>query len=114
MATHHLAGVPARVGGVDLSHTDDVADAISNVPARVGGVDLSTSKVNNAPPPYSPRPCGRGGFKHRRMGAEEHRKAVPARVGGVDLSQHGIDYGPIKIVPARVGGVDLSRFWSGL
>ena len=55
--------VPARVGGVDLSSTCDWSERFGFVPARVGGVDLSFPATGGSYCAYSPRPCGRGGFK---------------------------------------------------
>ena len=39
-------------------------DKSMTVPARVGGVDLSTVCYLQPDISTSPRPCGRGGFKH--------------------------------------------------
>ena len=55
-----------------------------------------------------PRPCGRGGFKHRSRPPCTQQDSVPARVGGVDLSAEIDIHTAVCIVPARVGGVDLS------
>ena len=38
-----------------------------SVPARVGGVDLSLGCLIDFPQVFSPRPCGRGGFKHNQV-----------------------------------------------
>ena len=56
-------GVPARVGGVDLSMVSPSFSRCFLVPARVGGVDLS-----------------------QFFGSTISLSSVPARVGGVDLS----------------------------
>ena len=77
--------VPARVGGVDLSHVPVRGFLDLFVPARVGGVDLSGASCS--------------GFSWT---------AVPARVGGVDLSTGYAVRIMQSAVPARVGGVDLS------
>ena len=55
--------VPARVGGVDLSQIFRQLLRHIVVPARVGGVDLSDMVVLDESSSFSPRPCGRGGFK---------------------------------------------------
>ena len=62
----HLGGVPARVGGVDLSTVESIERGRFEVPARVGGVDLSSGIWITKTDRRGPRPCGRGGFKRER------------------------------------------------
>ena len=58
------------MGGVDLSCYDAACFCGCGVPARVGGVDLSDEINIRIEGMCGPRPCGRGGFKLMKDVAE--------------------------------------------
>ena len=76
--------VPARVGGVDLSNLNTRRTPRQAVPARVGGVDLSWYKDFDGMAMKSPRPCGRGGFKHLIIkNSREIQRSPPVWAGWI-------------------------------
>ena len=103
-----LESVPAHAGGVDLSIYEYDLGTSYTVPAHAGGVDLSSTTPLPERWSFSPRPCGRGGFK-----------PVLDVVLGFDLCPRPCGRGGFKLVsrlqelqneavPAHAGGVDLS------
>ena len=82
----HVECVPAHAGGVDLSVSQQHWFWFASVPAHAGGVDLSLTQLRQPLTAWSPRPCGRGGFKLRSLCQSVPAHSVPAHAGGVDLS----------------------------